>query len=512
MVAPKSPPLLVIGLDAGDPNLMLQWAAEGHMPALASILKRGCHGKTGGPELLSEHGVWLPLFSGISRGTLGFYYFRQLKPGTYELEQVTGFEIQAAPFWKRLKENNLFIMDVPEIFPVPGLRGIQLFNWAPHFGWKSNHPAFQILSEPSDAVKKIEDQFGSPIPLLENSNSTQKEDENIYNVLKQRIDQKGKICRHVMTTQSMDVAVVVFTESHLAGHQFWKYRNNQHSLTNAIRDVYEQIDREIESLMQVMPPSTNTMVVSSVGMEDFYPNLQLTEAFTRQLGYQATPDAARFTFHPMAMARKLLPQKWRIGMSRFLSRDTRERLLSDQFRDSTDWSKTKAFSVPVLFNGLIRINLKDREPVGTVAPGAEYEHLLDQIEEDLQKLTDARTGEPAVSEIFRPGILYGASPPPVFPDLWVLYRPSTQLRDLTLHPKTELRQSAPEFFRDSDHSHVGFFAACGPSVAARGDVGEVSVLDLAPTFLYLTGQRPEEHMKGRPIAGFSNSQSGRGSY
>ncbi len=77
-----APPLVVLGLDAGDPELLLRWACEGHLPRLAGILERGCWGRTSGAELVCEHGTWVSLLSGVSRARHGYYYYRQLVPGT----------------------------------------------------------------------------------------------------------------------------------------------------------------------------------------------------------------------------------------------------------------------------------------------------------------------------------------------------------------------------------------------------------------------------------------------
>lgn len=98
----KRPPLVIIGIDAGDPQFIEEWAGQGHLPNISSVMNRGFWGGTAGPELVTEHGVWISLLSGISRGTHGYHYFRQLKPGTYELESVTGLDIDAPPFWSHL--------------------------------------------------------------------------------------------------------------------------------------------------------------------------------------------------------------------------------------------------------------------------------------------------------------------------------------------------------------------------------------------------------------------------
>jgi hypothetical protein len=76
IVDTKTSPLVILDLDAGDPGFIQRWARAGGLPAIASIMERGCWGRTAGPELMSEHGVWVSLFSGISRSQHGYYYFR----------------------------------------------------------------------------------------------------------------------------------------------------------------------------------------------------------------------------------------------------------------------------------------------------------------------------------------------------------------------------------------------------------------------------------------------------
>src|SRR4051812_44177606 len=79
-------PLVVLGLDAGDPALIARWVREGRLPNIAGLMERGTWAETGGAELYCEHGIWLSLLSGASRGEHGCYHWRRLVPGTYEVE------------------------------------------------------------------------------------------------------------------------------------------------------------------------------------------------------------------------------------------------------------------------------------------------------------------------------------------------------------------------------------------------------------------------------------------
>ena len=126
----------MFGLDAGDAGMIERWIGEGRLPTIASLVQRGCWGRTGGSELISEHGVWNCVMSGVSRARHGHYYFRQLVPGTYDLVPVTGQELGVDPFWAYLRGSgpSAAVFDVPEFALVDGLPGVQLADWATHQG------------------------------------------------------------------------------------------------------------------------------------------------------------------------------------------------------------------------------------------------------------------------------------------------------------------------------------------------------------------------------------------
>ena len=183
----KRHPLIVLGIDAGDHRFIQEWAAEGHLPAISSIMKGGFTGRTAGPELVTEHGVWISIFSGLSRGQHGYYYFRQLVPGTYELKSVTGLDVDAPPFWARLAGAGVksLIIDAADTKLYPGIPGVQVANWATHNNWDPDH--FVTASEPPGVIEDIRQRFGEKLTVRENHSSTFEEDLEIY----------GKLLAHV---------------------------------------------------------------------------------------------------------------------------------------------------------------------------------------------------------------------------------------------------------------------------------------------------------------------------
>jgi predicted AlkP superfamily phosphohydrolase/phosphomutase len=504
-----STPLVILGFDAGDSVLLQRWTDEGHLPTLASLMKRGCWGLTTGSELMLEHGAWLSVFSGISRADHGFYYFRQLKPGSYDLQLTYGPDISVPPFWSKWREGDkrVVVVDVPEQALQPGVSGSQVANWAVHRGFVSRAPAYQPSSAPAALLEELTRKFGPPVQIVEDPQADVAQNRRIHRQLLARVERKGALCRHLIERESPDLVVICFGESHTAGHQFWRYcadasaqrASERDEFGNAIRDVYRAIDQQMALVLAQLPSSSNVFMLSSIGLADHYPTGALMEGFCRELGYQAPADRNPISLQPTALARRILPEKWRIALSRGLARETRERLFAQQFRNSTNWQKTTAFAIPSLYTGFIRVNLRGREPEGVVEPGTDYYALLARLEADLQQLIDPRTRLPAIAKIVRATELYRSNPPDVLPDLIVHWKSCTHFVDRVVHPKAEITQSRPEFFRDSEHVDHGFFAAAGPAIQRRGRVANIDALDLAPTFLALVGQSKSAQMTGEVI-------------
>jgi predicted AlkP superfamily phosphohydrolase/phosphomutase len=508
--AHHSPPLLIFGLDAGDAEYIQRWAQEGYLPTIASIMEQGCWGHIGGPDLMSTHGAWLSLFSGIPRLEHGYFFNRQLKPGTYEFQNISPSDTGVQPFWSHLGRSSkkVAIVDALEANVQTNLPGIQLVNWAIQKPF--NTAVAPISFEPATLLSDV-DRIVGEIPPIDvfNSDSSASEDLVDYHRLMDRVEQKGTLCRHLLKRDRYDLAVITFVEAHTAAHRLWDYRpggmrfNSTTSegceLSIGIRNVYQAVDREIGRLLEQFPEKPNCVVLSLFGMKDLQATSGLIESFCRRLGYQVEPPGKMNGLAPLALARQVIPQKWRARLSQFFPLQLQQRLQSQQFLSQTDWDRTTAFPLPGLYTSFIRVNLRGREPKGIVKPGREYQELLSRLESDLRQLVDPHSGEPAVQTVTKTVEAYSCDPPVVLPDLCVEWKASPRFIDRVIHPKCELVQIAPWYNRSSYHSFRGFFATSGPSITSGGYLGEVPVLDFAPTFFSLLGERPLEQCVGQVI-------------
>jgi len=504
----QSLPLVIVGLDAGDPDLIQRWTQEGYLPTIASIMQRGCWGRISGPDLISTKGTWLSLFSGISRSEHGYYFNRQLKPGTYDCQRVTAQDAHALPFWWYLRggSKKVAIIDAPDTYALMGVPGIQIADWATQQEY--NTAARPVSAKPASFLEDVHRLVGQKI-LIDafKPNSHVHQDLEAYRLLLKRVEQKGMLCCHFVTRDAYDLVVVGLVEAHTAAHRLWDYRpegarhsdaaNENSELSNAIRDVYQAIDREIGLLLEQLTDKANIFITSLLGMKDQYPTNGLIAAFCRQLGYQSASGRAWGTVTPLAAIRRITPPQWRVSISRLLPVRMQEWLQADQFCNETHWGKTTAFPLPSLNTSFVRVNLRGREPHGIVEPGSEYESLLDRLEADLRQLVEMRTGEPAVEKVTRTVEAFRCGPPLVLPDLFIEWKASPHFMERVAHSKVELVQAKQWYHRSSYHSFSGFVAAAGPSIQARGSIGEVSLLDLAPTFLALMGEPIPQKLTGK---------------
>jgi predicted AlkP superfamily phosphohydrolase/phosphomutase len=502
----KKYPLVILGFDAGDPRLLEKWGHDGTLPTMHDLLARGCWGCTAGPEMVSEHGMWTTLMSGVSRARHGYYYFRQLIPGTYRLAPARGRNLNIEPFWRALGDDRkIAVIDVPDIAAPRPQPGIQLSEWATHY------PYFPASASPPDLLERVRGVFGPQMVIHERPISGEQGDRSIFDRLLNRIGKKAALCQRLLEDGDFDLICIVFGETHTGAHQLWKYgcagqrprvTSPPADLAEGIRRLYQATDEAMGGILRQIGDNANVFVISSVGMKRQYPAAGLGEAFTRQLGYQAAPrSSVQRAVNPMTVLRRALPRKVRNQLSRLLPEATQERWVSDKFEFGTDWDRTSAFCIPSWYTSFFRVNLRGREPRGIVAPGAEYERVLDRLEQDLRLLIDPVTGKPAIEYLARATELFGGGPPETLPDLFAEWAEADHFMERVAHPRADLYQVPCEFHRDSDHSRRAFVAAAGPLIGGRGDLGELSPLDLAPTFRHLLEADP----LGQPHAGILGS-------
>src|SRR5262245_6368453 len=108
--------LLVIAIDAANISLIREWARQGVLPNIGSLIQSGHTAAIRGVDGFFTGATWPSLITGTNPAQHGVHYLAQLDPGTYRFVRSHETEYIRAPvFWEALSDagKRVAILDVP---------------------------------------------------------------------------------------------------------------------------------------------------------------------------------------------------------------------------------------------------------------------------------------------------------------------------------------------------------------------------------------------------------------
>jgi predicted AlkP superfamily phosphohydrolase/phosphomutase len=320
-----------------------------------------------------------------------------------------------------------------------------------------------------------------------------------------RVRSRTDLVEALMARETWDVAHVVYAETHCAGHHFWGFRDpasapyvaeGSDTLRNAVDEVYAEVDRGIGRLLAAAGPEADVMVIASHGMDKYVGGYQLLGEVLRRLGLRRGASRAR------AALGRHTPRRVRSLVRRVVSSASRERVLEalgERPEHELRHPETLATVLPNNRCGAIRLNLRDREPNGTVEPGAEADALIELLRTELSALTDPESGQPIVVSVDTPAASGRPHLHADLPDVTVDFR--TDLGPLEACTSPRIGTVAVPLWRRTGRSDwplgMGRTGDHTPSPSRAWirahhaeptrAVDAPSVIDLAPTALALLG-------------------------
>ncbi len=499
--------VLFIAVDAGDKDLIGQWADEGHLPTFRSLSERGAWGPTANPVGLFVGSIWPSFWTGLSPGRHGRYCFTQLRTGTYDVYPVDVSEATGVPFWETLSRmgQRVAIVDVPKSTLSTNLNGIQAADWGTH------DPTLPFRTWPESLAREIETEIGTH-PVGANCDAYHERGpgglESLREALLSGVERKERLTAHLLERGGWDLFLTVFSESHCAGHQFWKVHDPKHPRHDTeaakkqgdpLRDVYVALDAAIGRLIARASPDTAVFVLASHGMGPHYDATFLLDRMLRRIfGKPATPETTGWKGVARSMWRRI-PRGWRQRLRPV--RDGAKRALGDA---DTDPASLPCFTVPNNdVYGAIRVNLVGREPKGRVQPGAEYEAVCESLTRDLLAFVNLDTGRPLVRRVVRAAELYRGERVRDLPDLLVEWDRDAPITNV-FSEKTGPIHGVFAGQRTGDHKPEGMIFAYGPGIAPGRLRQPVSILQFAPTIAARLGVSLPD-VDGTPVPEFAQA-------
>src|SRR5258708_152350 len=186
-------------------------------------------------------------------------------------------------------------------------------------------------------------------------------------------EERSRALDYLLSHPDEDFLFVYFGTVDQGSHMLWHFMDPEHPgyvkddvLKDGIAKLYEMLDGRLGHVREVIGKETPLIVMSDHGFAPFYWEVNLNTWLLEQ-GYVVLKD----------------PSKQESG----------------EFFSNVDWLGTKAYAVGL--NGLY-LNVKGRERGGVVAPGPEYDALVDGLEKALLAMKDPRNQRAPISLIVRP--------------------------------------------------------------------------------------------------------------
>jgi predicted AlkP superfamily phosphohydrolase/phosphomutase len=512
MSAPSK--ILIDGLDSATPVLVEKWVAEGRLPTIARFVRDGAFGPLASVPNRHSAAAWSSMVTGLNPGKHGIYWFTEDQPNSYGYRFVNGSFRHGKAFWRILSEQGqrVGIVNVPITYPAEPVNGVFVSGLDTP---STEDPGF---THPPELRHEVVREAGGEYfihPALARFLIAGDVDGGLDR-LHASIDKRTAVAEHLMATREWDVFMVVFTESDVVQHFFWRHMEDpapedapRHR--SAIQDTYEHLDRSLARLIERAGGDTLVILVSDHGARADDGLARSLPSWLEHLGmltYRAEAERGRVNRVVYTSASRIyreLDKRMSPAARHKLARrlpSIRRRVEVMMSYARLDWSKTMAYT-----DGKrpeIWINLEGRQPQGIVAP-EDYEAVRERIIHALTTTVCARTGKPLVSRVMRREEAYHGPFVDRSPDLvveWMGEGTCLDVRDADGRGFTLVKQHLPDdpfdHLLSGGHDRYGIVGLLGPGVRV-GRLEGAEIADIAPTVLFLRGAPVPEDVDGKAL-------------
>ncbi|HEY7944342.1 MAG: hypothetical protein ACHP7M_06360 [Burkholderiales bacterium] len=519
--------ILAIGFDACEATLVRRWAAEGRLPNFAALQRASRTFQLDNPMETLPGAIWPEIHTGRSSGKMGHFYIpNQLHSGEAVLRATRPGAIDPGfYYWTQASRagRRVAVIDPVQAVAARGINGIQLFEWGLH------DRTFDVTSEPPQLLREIRAAHGDhPIRSCDIHGETTAGYRRLLQGLLHGARTKTRFVPELIAREAWDLFSVTYSESHCAGHQFWHFMDPRHpwhdpdasrEFQDALLSVYAALDDALPALLAAAGRDARVFAIFSHGIDLYYDGPQLLPEVLVRLGVAAGSLGAAGRLLRRAKTKVThLPRPVKAVIKR-LARTramTAPAAAAGCLVDPFASPHTRAASVSNNRCGGIRLNLRGREPFGSVEPGPEAEALLQMLRRELMALRDPVSGEPIIRRVQSASEAFGPDHHFDLPDLICVFRTDLGLLEHCESPVVG-QVYAPVYHphapRSGDHTANSQLWVSGPGIPATAKVRYGNVLDIAPTILDALGVALPDWLDGQPLplADHGNAANGAGS-
>lgn len=499
---------LVIGLDGASFDFIKPLVAQGKMPNIASLTETGVSARMRSTYPPISAPAWVSFMTGENPGKHGVFEFwstdlRQYNPLAGERLISSANYARKTVFDVVGERGRVAALRVPVTFPAWEIPGLMVTGYPSPWGAEGTiwPPTRQDLARRPKASKS---------GWLTRYRGSQ-EDMHLA-LFREQLDLVTSLVLDALHEDDYSLFMVVYNQLDAVGHHFPRHANPLYPTfeprrspmyAGVITEFHERLDRAVGTILENVDGDPLIVIMSDHGMGPRATHYLQVNAWLASLGFLNTRKRGTPAREGLSRVTNFLNENLPIRqeMRRLFPRWLKSRTTTLMFNvGAIDWARTKAYRARMLapVEG-IEINLKGRQPEGTVSPGAEYEALRDEILRQLTELREPATGEKLVVAAFRREEIYCGPFVEEAPDIVFQLKagyeggPGVTPPILRPIPRSFLKM------RSGNHTMDGIFIANGPSVRHGEDIGQVGLADVAPTLLHYLDLPIPENMDGRVI-------------
>jgi predicted AlkP superfamily phosphohydrolase/phosphomutase len=490
----------------------------GHLPHLQRLAQQGVRGELKSTRPPTTAPAWVACITGVNPGQHGVFDFRESPLLDPHRPLISSRSIRAPTLWQILNhhQKSVGLLNVPVSYPPERVDGFVVGGMMSP-GPDSNY------TYPPDLRDELNTQgYVIDVEIQKYDVEAQADALCFLDDVEAAFHKRAATLFHLMDTRSWQFLMAVFVAADRIQHLFWKTMADAESrfyhapqapyLRERILTIYQAIDEMVGQVMKRIDDDgqTDLLVVSDHGFgstkawinanrwlqEQGWLHLKPGAALRKQLFYKA------IQINDSPFVKRLLPES--------LARAIRGRVRSGRSVFKTDldqcidWSRTRAFFASIPAQGIyIHVRrdihgLRSNEKIGTVAPGAEYEALRQEIRRRLLALTDPRSGERIVDQVWFREELYHGPQTHLAPDVLFVAQDYAYLGRELLGARRTVETSMN--WGNGFHRMNGILLAYGPHIRCGVRVEGATMVDVAPTLLYDLGLPVPTNMDGHVLA------------
>ncbi len=414
-----TPRLLVMGLDGATPELLFSWAEKGLLPHLKRLMDRGAWGPLASTFPPMTLPAWSSFLTGVNPGRHGIFDFVVRRPGSYRVEFVNSTFRTSPTFFRTLSDagRRVASLGVPTTYPPEAINGVMVGGFDSPVATGIDASFCYPRAFYGEIRRVIGDFRFADFQEIDISEGWhQKARESLLDT----ISRKEKLAHHLIGREPWDCLMVLFGESDTASHHFWWLMDpasprhdpgKARQLGDTILTVYQRLDRAVGSLWET-GAFTHILLVSDHGFGGAGDRVIYLNRWLAQQGFLSFKGGSQGGSHGVGARSSLgekvkkqvldrVPAAYHEVLFRRAPSWLRSVVETSSRYGGLDLARTQVFSDEMNYAPSLWLNLRGRDPEGTVDGGEAQEALLKRLEERLLAWKDPFDGGQVVEKVHR---------------------------------------------------------------------------------------------------------------